>query len=149
MNNVIGGFSSQRQPRFERATRSLATFVRSHRSLRSLAPKRSALLRSLHSLTLFTCSLTHFAHSLAGRLKLLNMCSRWDRVQRDQTRFSSSQETRPEIYVIFLLQQIEEYFDNLPRNKVPKIGSTGERYREKQLLIQMPRQDLYRVSRYF
>jgi len=31
-----------------------------------------------------------------GRLKLLNMCLRYDRVSREQTRFSSSQETRPE-----------------------------------------------------
>ena len=49
-----------RQSRFERATRSLATFVHSHRSLRSLAPQRYA----------------HFAHSLVEQLKFLNMCSR-------------------------------------------------------------------------
>ena len=54
------------QSRFERATRSLATFVRSHRSL---APQRSASLRSLHLLAPFTGSLTHFAHSLVGQLK--------------------------------------------------------------------------------
>ena len=52
-----GGVSSQRRSRFERATRSLATFIRSH---------RSALLRSLAP---FTGSLTHFAHSLVGQLK--------------------------------------------------------------------------------
>ena len=66
------------QSRFERATRSLATFVRSQRSLRSLASQRSASLRSLRSLALFTGSLTHFAHSLVGRLKFMNLCSRWN-----------------------------------------------------------------------
>ena len=53
------------------------------------------------------------------------------------------------LFVLPLFQiyvQIEEYFDNLPRSKVPKIGSSGERYREKQLLLQMPRQDLYQVG---
>jgi hypothetical protein len=30
----------------------------------------------------------------------------------------------------------------LPPEKVPKIGSNGEKYRDKQLLIQLPRQDL-------
>ena len=90
-----GGVSSQRRSRFERATRSLATFVRSHRSLRSLAPQRSASLRSLRSLAPFTGSLTHFAHSLVGQLKFLNMCSRCYRVSREQTRFWRSLETSP------------------------------------------------------
>ena len=59
--------SSHRQLRFERATRLLAMFVRSHRSLRSLAPQHFASLRSLRSLAPFTGSLTHFAHSLMGQ----------------------------------------------------------------------------------
>ena len=42
-----GGVSSQRRSRFQRATRSLATFVRSHHSFRSLAPQRSAVGRAL------------------------------------------------------------------------------------------------------
>ena len=63
------------QSRFERATRSLATFARLHRPLRSLAPQRSTSLCSLRSLALFTGSLTHFAHSLVRRLKFMNMCS--------------------------------------------------------------------------
>ena len=92
---VKGGVSSHKQSRFEPATRSLATFVRSHRSLRSLAPQRSASLRSLRLLAPFTGSLTHFAHSLVGRLKFLNMCSRCDRVSQKQTRFWRSLETRP------------------------------------------------------
>ena len=90
-----GGVSSQRRSRFERATRSLATFVRSHRSLRSLALQRSASLCSLRSLAPFTGSLTHFAHSLVGQLKILNMCSYCYRVSREQTRFWRSLETRP------------------------------------------------------
>merc|ERR1712074_314695 len=77
------------------ATRSLATFVRSHRSLRSLAPQRSASLRTLRSLAPFTGSLTHFAHSLEGQLKFLNMCSYCYRVSRKQTRFWHLLETRP------------------------------------------------------
>jgi prickle len=30
----------------------------------------------------------------------------------------------------------------LPQEKVPKIGTSGEKFRDKQLLIQLPRQDL-------
>lgn len=30
----------------------------------------------------------------------------------------------------------------MPQEKVPKIGSTGEKYRDKQLAYQLPRQDL-------
>ena len=44
----------------------------------------------------FTGSLTHFAHSLVGQLKFLNMCSRCYRVSRVQTCYLSSLETRPE-----------------------------------------------------
>ena len=71
---VKGGVSSHRQSCFEPAIRSLATFVRSHRLLRSLTPQCSALLHSLRSLAPFTGSLTHFTHSLVGQLKLLNRC---------------------------------------------------------------------------
>ena len=67
--------------------------------LRSLAPQRSAPLRSLRSLAPFTGSLTHFAHSLVGQLKILNMCSRYYRVSREGTRFWSSLETRPISYL--------------------------------------------------
>ena len=87
-----GGDSSQRQ----QATWSLATFVRLHRSLRSLVLQRSA---SLHSPCLhapLTGSLTHFGHSLVGRWNFMNMCSRCERVSQEQTRFSSSLETRPQ-----------------------------------------------------
>lgn len=38
--------------------------------------------------------------------------------------------------------QIQRYFDSLPEDKVPKIGSTGERHRDKQLAFQLPKQDL-------
>ena len=57
------------------------------------APLRYARFACL--LALFTGSLTHFAHSLVGQLKFLNMCSRCYRVLWVQTRFSSSLETRP------------------------------------------------------
>ena len=70
----LEGISSRRQPRFELATRSLATFVCSHRPLRSIA--QSLLCSQLHyprfacSLAPFTGSLTHFSHSLVGQLTL-------------------------------------------------------------------------------
>ena len=92
-----GCVSSQRQSRFERATRSLAMFVRSHRSLRSLAPQRYATLcyaRFACLLAPFMGSLTHFGHSLVGQLKFVNMCSRWKRVSWEQSRFLSSVEKR-------------------------------------------------------
>lgn len=34
--------------------------------------------------------------------------------------------------------QVEEYFSRLPNIKVPKIGSTGEKYREQQLSMLLP-----------
>ena len=43
--------------------------------------------------------------------------------------------------------KIEEYMKQLPPDKVPKLGgSHGERYRERQLQLQLPKQDL--SSRY-
>ena len=50
--------------------------------------------RSLRSFTR-TAHSAHFAHSLVGQLKFLNMCSRCYRVPREQTRFGRSLETRP------------------------------------------------------
>ena len=44
-------------------------------SLRLLRSACFASLASLCSLALFTGSLTHFAHSLVGQLKFMNMCS--------------------------------------------------------------------------
>ncbi|KAF4532399.1 hypothetical protein B566_EDAN003851, partial [Ephemera danica] len=38
--------------------------------------------------------------------------------------------------------KIEEYFGGLPSAKVPRLGSAGERYRDKQLMVQLPKQDL-------
>lgn len=38
--------------------------------------------------------------------------------------------------------QIDRYFRELPNHKVPKAGSPGEKYRDKQLILQLPKQDL-------
>ncbi|XP_046808531.1 prickle planar cell polarity protein 3-like [Lucilia cuprina] len=38
--------------------------------------------------------------------------------------------------------RINRYFDQLPIEKVPKIGSEGARYREQQISYQLPKQDL-------
>lgn len=38
--------------------------------------------------------------------------------------------------------KIQRFFDSLPQEKIPKIGSSGERYRDKQLAYQLPKQDL-------
>ncbi|KAL0266282.1 UNVERIFIED_CONTAM: hypothetical protein PYX00_008874 [Menopon gallinae] len=38
--------------------------------------------------------------------------------------------------------KIAEYFQQLPSFKVPRLGSSGEKYRDKQLMIQLPKQDL-------
>lgn len=43
---------------------------------------------------------------------------------------------------ILTSSKIQRYFDQLPQEKVPKIGSNGEKYRDKQLAYQLPRQDL-------
>uniref|UniRef100_A0A158PAZ3 LIM zinc-binding domain-containing protein n=1 Tax=Angiostrongylus cantonensis TaxID=6313 RepID=A0A158PAZ3_ANGCA len=39
-------------------------------------------------------------------------------------------------------KKVEEYMAQLPNHIVPRVNSTGEKYREKQLLTQLPRQDL-------
>ncbi|XP_064489395.1 prickle planar cell polarity protein 3-A-like isoform X3 [Ornithodoros turicata] len=38
--------------------------------------------------------------------------------------------------------KIEEYFAQLPNHKVPRLGTPGEKYRDKQLIVQLPKQDL-------
>lgn len=40
------------------------------------------------------------------------------------------------------LWQVRHYFDSLPVDKVPKINTVGEQYREQQLSYQWPKQDL-------
>lgn len=42
----------------------------------------------------------------------------------------------------FLFRQIEEYMSQLPNHKVPRLHTPGEKYRNKQLVVQLPRQDL-------
>lgn len=37
---------------------------------------------------------------------------------------------------------MEKYFNSLPSNKVPKLGTAGEKYRDKQVVVQLPKQDL-------
>ena len=63
MTNTFWACFYSWQSRFERATRSLATFVRSHRSL---APQRSAALRSAP-----LASLARSVHGLAHSLRSL------------------------------------------------------------------------------
>lgn len=48
------------------------------------------------------------------------------------------------IFCLPILQthQIRHYFDLLPDDKVPKINTVGEQYREQQLAHQWPKQDL-------
>lgn len=41
--------------------------------------------------------------------------------------------------------QVEEYFSMLPEISVPILGTPGERYRDRQLAIQLPKQDLARA----
>ncbi|XP_052244288.1 prickle planar cell polarity protein 3-like isoform X2 [Dreissena polymorpha] len=38
--------------------------------------------------------------------------------------------------------EIEEYMEQLPNHKVPKLNSPGEKYRDIQLIYQLPKQDL-------
>lgn len=40
---------------------------------------------------------------------------------------------------------MEEYFANLPEIAVPRLGTPGERHRDRQLAIQLPKQDLARA----
>lgn len=64
----------------------------------------------------------------------------------------SGHQRNEEIIITFILPyfcvcrspsiQIHRYFETLPEEKVPKIDSIGERYREKQIAYQLPKQDL-------
>lgn len=38
--------------------------------------------------------------------------------------------------------KVQRYFDKIPQEKVPKVGTSGERYRERQITYQLPKQDL-------
>jgi hypothetical protein len=38
--------------------------------------------------------------------------------------------------------QVQKYFSTLPTSKVPKLGTPGERFRDRQLVLQLPKQDL-------
>ncbi|MFH4974755.1 hypothetical protein AB6A40_001464 [Gnathostoma spinigerum] len=39
-------------------------------------------------------------------------------------------------------KQVEEYMRQLPNHVVPRVNTNGEKYRERQLMLQLPRQDL-------
>ena len=68
--------------------------------------------------------LTHFAHSLVGRLKFLNMCSRCYRVSRVQTRCLSSLETRPNLHLV--LQELSRNCDGQLKAAVCKDAAAFE-----------------------
>ncbi|KAK2182432.1 hypothetical protein NP493_354g03033 [Ridgeia piscesae] len=38
--------------------------------------------------------------------------------------------------------KVDDYMDQLDNNKIPKVGSVGEKYRDLQLMLQLPKQDL-------
>lgn len=40
------------------------------------------------------------------------------------------------------LQKTEEWMSQLPNDKVPRLDTTGEKYRDQQLVYQLPKQDL-------
>lgn len=47
--------------------------------------------------------------------------------------------------LIDYFSQVEEYFSMLPEISVPRLGTPGERQRDRQLAIQLPKQDLARA----
>lgn len=50
-----------------------------------------------------------------------------------------------EILIPMKFSQIEEYFSMLPEIAIPRLGTPGERHRDRQLAIQLPKQDLARA----
>lgn len=42
-----------------------------------------------------------------------------------------------------LFLQVQNYFNSFPVEKVPKLNSAGEQYRNKMLTLQLPQQDLH------
>jgi prickle len=41
-----------------------------------------------------------------------------------------------------LNKQVEDYMSQLPNHMIPRLNSIGEKNRERQLMVQLPRQDL-------
>ena len=41
-----------------------------------------------------------------------------------------------------LFLQVEDYMEQLDNNRIPRVGTEGEKYRDIQLVVQLPRQDL-------
>lgn len=58
-----------------------------------------------------------------------------------QGNFASSP-GRDEAQPLLLRPQVHRYFEALPEDKVPRIDSPGDRYRDKQIAYQLPKQDL-------
>ncbi|CAL1548021.1 unnamed protein product, partial [Lymnaea stagnalis] len=69
----------------------------------------------------------------------------WKR-EEDPSRSVSKEETLGEGYTwvpsSLSSKKIREYMDQLPNHKVPKVDSPGERYRDIQIIKQLPKQDL-------
>lgn len=43
---------------------------------------------------------------------------------------------------MFKLLKVLLFFDNYPQDQIPRLGSHGEKWREKALMYQMPKQDI-------
>ncbi|XP_050394162.1 prickle planar cell polarity protein 3-B isoform X3 [Patella vulgata] len=77
----------------------------------------------------------------------INICDRlgWKR-QDDITLQVSKEDTLKSGYTWIPAglsqEKIDDYIDQLPNHKVPKIGTQGEKYRDMQVIIQLPKQDL-------
>jgi hypothetical protein len=39
------------------------------------------------------------------------------------------------------MMQVEKFMSMLPRDQVPKLGKVGEKYRDHQMMLQLPKQD--------
>ena len=39
-------------------------------------------------------------------------------------------------------QECESFFEKYPKDRIPKLGTDGEKWREKALMFQMPKQDI-------
>lgn len=51
------------------------------------------------------------------------------------------------ILMIFLFFEVEEYMAQLPNHVVPRINSSGEKFRERQLMLQVNHSCFYSISR--
>ncbi|XP_059159173.1 prickle planar cell polarity protein 3-like, partial [Physella acuta] len=92
------------------------------------------------------CKCARESHQIYNE-NFVNVCDRlgWKR-EDDAAKSVSKLDTLNEGYTWvpgnLTSQKIREYMDQLPNHKVPRVDSQGDKYRDQQIIKQLPKQDL-------